>query len=734
MPLPLPAIHYSRAALLRYAVSLLLAGALALVAAGRAAADSGYGYSQSAAAFTLPDGTQSNTPQFLETACDSTNVCVGVGTFANSSGNEAMVASIVNGVPGPVVEVTLPLDARSSSQDALLEGVSCQDDGSCTAYGTYLDGSGDTLPMVVEISGGAPSAAVQVGGPADESAPDSVSLNGLACPATGACAAVGSYFSEDANGTVPLVVAVSDGVPQEAQAVSLPGDAGTPDSGALQAVACASAGGCVAVGTYNATAGSLPLAVPINDGTAGTATEGTLPADYAGAPYSDLPFISCPASGFCEALGDYTDSNGQAESFVAPVNGGAIGNPTEITLPADYDGSGGLSATGLGCSTPTLCVATGFYSTSNGGTAGSQAVAIIISGPQAVAHEATLPPDADSAGYAAFTNNDGEFGESVGCMPSGPCLAGGYYSTSATAGEGMVEQTAADGTLGPTEETPAPSDINTISNPLGSGPSAGLTGIGCDAYGSCAATGIYYNATDQNVPYLVDEQAPLAVSTTSLPGGTQGAAYPATTLAATGAWGVYSWSVSSGSLPAGLSLNPQTGVISGTPTGSGTSTFTVQVTGTGTPVPTATQQLSLTVTAAPAQTTTAPVPVPATVAVLATSGRVSANRVHAKLSCSGAACSGTVKLEATRVVMVKRGKRKVRRRRTVVIASGRYSLAAGAVRTLALTLNGSGRKLLAASRSHRLRVTVAATLTGGHGASRRETLYSAAKKRKKKTG
>jgi large repetitive protein len=41
----------------------------------------------------------------------------------------------------------------------------------------------------------------------------------------------------------------------------------------------------------------------------------------------------------------------------------------------------------------------------------------------------------------------------------------------------------------------------------------------------------------------------------------------------------YTWSLASGALPAGLSLNAATGEISGTPTTAGTANFTVQVTG-----------------------------------------------------------------------------------------------------------------------------------------------------------
>ncbi len=72
--------------------------------------------------------------------------------------------------------------------------------------------------------------------------------------------------------------------------------------------------------------------------------------------------------------------------------------------------------------------------------------------------------------------------------------------------------------------------------------------------------------------------APPAVSitTTALPGGTQGVAY-STTLAASGGTPPYTWSLASGTLPAGLALGASSGVISGTPTAAGTSSFTVQV-------------------------------------------------------------------------------------------------------------------------------------------------------------
>lgn len=75
----------------------------------------------------------------------------------------------------------------------------------------------------------------------------------------------------------------------------------------------------------------------------------------------------------------------------------------------------------------------------------------------------------------------------------------------------------------------------------------------------------------------------VAVTTASLPNGTVGTSYSAT-LSATGGTPPYSWIVSSGSLPSGLTLSAN-GLVSGTPTTSGTSSFTVQVTDSSSPTP-----------------------------------------------------------------------------------------------------------------------------------------------------
>jgi len=75
----------------------------------------------------------------------------------------------------------------------------------------------------------------------------------------------------------------------------------------------------------------------------------------------------------------------------------------------------------------------------------------------------------------------------------------------------------------------------------------------------------------------------LTVQTSALGPPTVGQSYSAT-LAPAGGLGPYAWSVTSGSMPGGLSLDPASGTISGTPTTAQTKTFTVTVTDSNSPL------------------------------------------------------------------------------------------------------------------------------------------------------
>lgn len=104
--------------------------------------------------------------------------------------------------------------------------------------------------------------------------------------------------------------------------------------------------------------------------------------------------------------------------------------------------------------------------------------------------------------------------------------------------------------------------------------------------GTPTATGAFaftVNVTDANGQAgsasltLTVGNAAIAITPATLPRGTQGIAY-SQRLTATGGIAPYSFAVSAGALPPGLTLNATTGVIAGTPTGSGDSSFAITVT------------------------------------------------------------------------------------------------------------------------------------------------------------
>jgi hypothetical protein len=97
----------------------------------------------------------------------------------------------------------------------------------------------------------------------------------------------------------------------------------------------------------------------------------------------------------------------------------------------------------------------------------------------------------------------------------------------------------------------------------------------------------------------VQPASPLSLTTTSISPGEQGAYYDES-LEAQGGVAPYTWTISAGALPDGLSLDPSSGTIYGDPTSYGTYSFTVQVNDSSSPASEAsTRKLSIKIAPAP---------------------------------------------------------------------------------------------------------------------------------------
>jgi hypothetical protein len=152
----------------------------------------------------------------------------------------------------------------------------------------------------------------------------------------------------------------------------------------------------------------------------------------------------------------------------------------------------------------------------------------------------------------------------------------------------------------PGTNAPMPPGTFTVNSVTSATYAAPMTAVAAQFTVSIQATSIAFPSEVNTITITVAPTAALQITTTSLPNGVQGQAYPSTQLQATGGIPPYTWSLTNHTtLPAGLSLS-MSGQITGAPTMPGVyNTFTIQVADSETTPMTATTtagQLSITVT------------------------------------------------------------------------------------------------------------------------------------------
>ncbi len=475
--------------------------------------------------------------------------------------------------------------AVGAAESAAFTSISCTSPGNCVAGGSYRTSGGGRLAMVETQSNGAwgaPQRVVLPSGATTVPKNQSAAIDSVSCPAQGYCVAVGSYAGSG-NGTL----AVSEVAGAWQTGTTLPSVSGEiTDGGVLDSVSCTSVGNCVAVGTSTISKGLIEPTIATQ--TSGAWSKPLLPTlpngDGEGGPTTLS--VSCPAAGQCVIAGtDYPSNGPELPMIIAQSNGRWQTAETLGPLSgALADSNQVISLGAIDCAAIGQCTAVGNDKTA----VGASGFALVDANDNFTEVELPYP-----TGTVGFLTTNPDLGlASVGCADPGDCAAAGGFPTAGSPSAPSAALMTADESGGIwTVPTPLAPPADSAASPLGL---ATVVSLSCPAVGQCEGVGVYQNAGGQQIPMVAGSVTPLTVASSSLPAAQLGHPYSAQ-LAAGGGLGAATWSVIGGTLPIGLTLDPATGVISGTPRFTQTSAFTVAVSDPGPPSQTATASFTITV-------------------------------------------------------------------------------------------------------------------------------------------
>jgi hypothetical protein len=276
-------------------------------------------------------------------SCSSATACTAVGLYRDSGGNYLTLAERWNGATWTIQPTPNPSGAPYNS----LQGISCPSTTACTAVGFYENSSGKYLTLAERWNGA--TWTVQV---TPNYAGLVNSLDAVSCTST-ACLAVGRT---DGGGEQPLAERWND---QGWTLERPPAGPGNATSGQLDGVSCTSAAACTAVGAYTTSAGQFTL----SEFSTGSSTWTIQPTpNPTGTNYDQLSGVSCTSATACTAVGLYQNSSS-----------------TYLTLAESWDGagwsiqptptSGGVVSSqlnGVSCSSVLACTAVGLSQPSAG--------------------------------------------------------------------------------------------------------------------------------------------------------------------------------------------------------------------------------------------------------------------------------------------------------------------------------------------------------------------------------
>jgi hypothetical protein len=314
-------------------------------------------------------------------------------------------------------------------------------------------------------------------------------LESVSCDAAGDCNA-GGYYTDSSGLQQAFVVREAGGLWGQAEEIPITTQLNASNA-QIDSVSCARGSGngnCSAGGQYIDSSGRFQVFV-VNqvNGTWSNAVEvpGTAGLNTGGS--AGLESVSCASAGNCSAGGEYTDSSGHVQAFVANEVNETWINAVEVPNTNNLNTGGNARVNSVSCASAGNCSAGGWYTTSSGFQQ-----AFVVSEVNGTWGQAKLVPN------TAKFNTGGSAGiDSVSCRSAGHCSAGGYYWGSSGFSAFVVSQAA--GFWGHAEKVPGMTALNTGGN-------AGIDSVSCGAVGNCSAGGTYRDSSGHHQAF-VDSQA-----------------------------------------------------------------------------------------------------------------------------------------------------------------------------------------------------------------------------------
>jgi len=346
-----------------------------------------------------PKGVANNS--LAAVSCPSATACTAVGERFRSSAKYIALVEVWNGTTWTFQSAPNPSGAIYGA----LDGLSCPSSTDCTAVGYYYT-NGSQNPTAFAEGWNGKTWTVQT--TPNPTGADNSSLTGVSCSSSATCTAVGDYVN--GSGNYVSLAETWNGTTWTAQ--STPNPTGATVS-YLTGVSCPSATDCTAVGTYAKSSGRRVALAEAWNGT--TWTIESIP-NSAGAKSSSLAGVSCPSATACTAVGSYTKISGKS----APLAEMWDGTSWKTQTTPDLRGAGSSGLAGVSCPSTTACSAVGY--------AGSDVLAERWNGTE---WRVQATPDPTGAIMSAFAG--------VSCPSETACTAAGTATNGSVIDQTLVE-------------------------------------------------------------------------------------------------------------------------------------------------------------------------------------------------------------------------------------------------------------------------------------------------------